>query len=78
VQSQPSGLALVPNTHKHRRKQMTPYELRFEIFKEARLIATEDFCNRREYSKDGKYIPFPSTQEIQVLANKIKDFGEEK
>jgi hypothetical protein len=57
---------------------MTPYELRFEIFKEARLIATEDFCNRREYSKDGKYIPFPSTQEIQTLADQIKNFVEEK
>jgi hypothetical protein len=49
-----------------------------EEFKEARLIATEDFCNRREYSKDGKYIPFPSTQEIQALADQIKNFVEEK
>jgi hypothetical protein len=62
---------------------MTPYELRFQIFQEARLIATEDFCSKREYfmdkgQKNGKYIPFPTVEEIQVLANKIKDFVEEK
>jgi hypothetical protein len=57
---------------------MTPYELRFEIFKEARLIATEDFCSKREAAKEGKYIPFPSVQEIQTLADQIKDFVEEK
>jgi hypothetical protein len=62
---------------------MTPYELRFEIFKEARLIATEDFCNKREYymdkdQKNSKYTPFPTVEEIQVLADQIKDFVEEK
>jgi hypothetical protein len=57
---------------------MTPYELRFEIFKEARLIATEDFCNKREAAKEGKYTPFPSVQEIQALADQIKNFVEEK
>jgi hypothetical protein len=62
---------------------MTPYELRFEIFKEARLIATEDFCSKREYLMDNGqknviYTPFPTVEEIQVLANKIKDFVEEK
>ncbi len=57
---------------------MTPYELRFQIFEEARLIATEDFANKREAAGDGVYVPFPTVEEIQVLANKIKNFVEEK
>jgi hypothetical protein len=57
---------------------MTPYELRFQIFQEARLIATEDFCNKRETAGEHKYTPFPSVQEIQALADQIKNFVEEK
>jgi hypothetical protein len=57
---------------------MTPYELRFEIFKEARLIATDDFANKREAAGEGKYTPFPTVKEIEVLADQIKDFVEEK
>ena len=58
---------------------MTPYELRFEVFKEARLIATEDFYNKKEDAKeDGRNIPFPSVRQIQALADQIKNFVEEK
>ena len=57
---------------------MTPYELRFQIFQEARLIATEDFANKREYSKEGTYVPFPTVEQIEVLADQIKDFVEKK
>ncbi len=57
---------------------MTPYELRFQIFQEARLIATDNFSNKREFVGGDIYTPFPTVEEIQVLANKIKDFVEEK
>ena len=58
---------------------MTPYELRFEIFKEARLIATEEFYNKRETAKEENvYRPFPSVKEIEALADQIKNFVEEK
>ena len=57
---------------------MTPYELRFEIFKEARLIATEDFCNKKDAAEEGTYTPFPTVEQIEVLADQIKDFVEKK
>jgi hypothetical protein len=57
---------------------MTPYELRFQIFQEARLIATEDFCNKKDTAREGTYTPFPTVEQIEVLADQIKDFVEEK
>jgi len=57
---------------------MTPYELRFQIFQEARLIATDDFCNKKETAGEHRCTPFPTVEEIQVLAEQIKNFVEEK
>lgn len=63
---------------------MTPYELRFEIFKHATKIATDSYYATRETKEmnaekvDNKkpldYDDFPSYDEIEKIAEKINRF----
>lgn len=61
---------------------MTPYELRFEIFKQARGLAESQYAASFEIvqhhnsneSKKWDYPVFPSYESIEALANKINDF----
>lgn len=75
-------------THKHTqsRKQMTPYELRFEIFKQANDLAQDEyhasFAIADECNKDNSikmdYPTFPSYEQIEKLAEKINSFVSSK
>ena len=75
-------------THKHtqRRKQMTPYELRFEIFKQAQNLADQEFHTvwqsvDRKNEMDGtslKYPTYPTYDDIEKLAEKINSFVSSK
>lgn len=65
---------------------MTPYELRFEIFKEAECLAERQY--QSEYSAacmwnennpiKVDYPTFPSYEDIEELANRINDFVSSK
>jgi hypothetical protein len=66
---------------------MTPYELRFEIFKQAYAMLQDDYCNRFEVERsknpdqalpadfDGTY---PSLDQVLVQAEIINDFVSSK
>lgn len=65
---------------------MTPYELRFEIFKQAQVYANDEYIaqynivdnhNQNTGSK-WDYPSFPSYEKIEELANKINDFVSSK
>ena len=72
--------------HTQRRKQMTPYELRFEIFKQAQNLADQEFHviwqsvdRKNEMYKDSiEYPVYPSYEQIEKLAEKINDFVSSK
>ena len=54
---------------------MTPYELRFQIFCQAQAHVLEEYHNKMERHKDtDPPVPFPSYEEIEALAHKIKNF----
>ena len=63
---------------------MTPYELRFEIFKQAYAFANDKFCVEmdiaRTWNQDARktvvmdYPEFPTYQEVEELADKINNF----
>ena len=65
---------------------MTPYELRFEIFKQANGLAQDEyhaaFATAEEWNKSNSikmdYPEFPSYEKIEKLANKINDFVSSK
>jgi hypothetical protein len=64
---------------------MTPYELRFEIFKQAMGFAEDEFhanYNLAEmWNKDKNvmdYPEFPTYEEIEALADKINNFVSSK
>lgn len=65
---------------------MTPYELRFEIFKQANGLAQDEyhasFALADEWNKNNSvkmdYPIFPSYDEIEELATKINDFVSSK
>ena len=66
---------------------MTPYELRFEIFKQAYSMLQDNYCNRLEVERsknsnlalpgdfDGTY---PSLDQVLVQAEIINDFVSSK
>lgn len=54
---------------------MTPYELRFQIFQQAQAHLSEEYHSKLERHKDtDPPVPFPSYEEIESLARKIKNF----
>jgi hypothetical protein len=61
---------------------MTPYELRFEIFKQAQSLADQEFHTTwqsvdREnelYKGSAEYPVYPSYEQIEALAFKINEF----
>lgn len=54
---------------------MTPYELRFQIFQQAQAHLFEEYHSKLERHKDtDPPVPFPSYEEIESLARKIKNF----
>lgn len=54
---------------------MTPYELRFQIFQQAQAHVLEEYHSKLERQKDtDPLVPFPSYEEIEDLARKIKNF----
>jgi len=64
---------------------MTPYELRFEIFKQANGLAQDEyhtsFARAEMLSKDDpnvKFPDFPTYEQIEELANKINTFVSSK
>jgi hypothetical protein len=68
---------------------MTPYELRFEIFKQAYHHANDEYVagynivdnhNHNQNTEIDKwnYPPFPSYEKIEELATKINDFVSNK
>jgi|TARA_R110000868_G_scaffold22680_2_gene92883 hypothetical protein len=65
---------------------MTPYELRFEIFKQAQTLADQEFHTvwqsiDRKNQSDGtslKYPTYPSYEQIEKLAEKINAFVSSK
>lgn len=67
---------------------MTPYELRFEIFKQAQNLADNKFLADvevvRVWNEDEKntvkmeYPEFPTFEHIEELANKINNFVSSK
>jgi hypothetical protein len=67
---------------------MTPYELRFEIFKQAYNFANDKFnveyeiiSSWNENSKNtvkSDYPEFPTYEEVEKLANKINNFVSSK
>lgn len=65
---------------------MTPYELRFEIFKQAQALADQEFHvtwqsvdRKNEMYKDSiEYPAYPSYEQIEALADKINDFVSSK
>ena len=65
---------------------MTPYELRFEIFKQAQNLAYQEFHTvwksiDRKNESDGtslKYPTYPSYEQIEKLAEKINAFVSSK
>ena len=76
------------NTHhtQIRRIPMTPYELRFEIFKQANGLAQDEYHAKfavveqwnNENSVKMDYPEFPSYDEIEKLADKINSFVSSK
>ena len=68
---------------------MTPYELRFEIFKQAYAHANDEYLasynivdnhNHNQNTEIDKwnYPPFPSYETIEALAEKINNFVSSK
>jgi hypothetical protein len=65
---------------------MTPYELRFEIFKQAQSLADQEFHvtwqsvdRKNEMYKDSvEYPVYPSYEQIKKLAEKINAFVSSK
>ena len=65
---------------------MTPYELRFEIFKQANGLAQDEyhasFAITDEWNKNNSikmdYPDFPSYEQIEALADKINTFVSSK
>ena len=65
---------------------MTPYELRFEIFKQAQALADQEFHvtwqsvdRKNEMYKDSiEYPAYPSYEQIEKLADKINEFVSSK
>ena len=62
---------------------MTPYELRFQIFCQAQAHVLEEYHNKVERQKHHNEwsvhpVPFPSYEEIEVLAKKIHAFVDPK
>jgi hypothetical protein len=65
---------------------MTPYELRFEIFKQANGLAQDEyhasFALADEWNKNNsvkmEYPDFPTYEQIEELANKINNFVSSK
>ena len=65
---------------------MTPYELRFEIFKQAQALADQEFHvtwqsvdRKNEMYKDSiEYPIYPSYEQIEKLADKINEFVSSK
>jgi hypothetical protein len=65
---------------------MTPYELRFEIFKQATNLAQDEYNASyeivREHNDNSEtkwnYPPFPSYEKIEKLAEKINTFVSSK
>ena len=72
--------------HTHKRKQMTPYELRFEIFKQAYAHANNEYLaaynivdnHNQNNEKKWDYPSFPSYERIEELADKINSFVSSK
>ena len=72
----------------HRRIPMTPYELRFEIFKQAYAFANDKFSieydtartwNENTMNTVKMDLPeFPTYQEVELLAEKINSFVSSK
>ncbi len=66
---------------------MTPYELRFEIFKQAYHMLSDEFCNKHDVAREwnervGKLeleLPeFPSLNQVLQQAEIINDFVSSK
>ena len=64
---------------------MTPYELRFEIFKQAQNLADQEFHvtwqstdRKREKDDSIEYPTYPSYEQIEKLAEKINAFVSSK
>ena len=64
---------------------MTPYELRFEIFKQANGLAQDEyhtaFARAEMLSKNNQNVKlpdFPTYEQIEALANKINTFVSSK
>lgn len=67
---------------------MTPYELRFEIFRQAECLVETQFSSEMEIAQRWNdnpdntikmdYPKFPSFEEIEKLANKINEFVSSK
>jgi len=60
---------------------MTPYELRFEIFKQAQSLADQEFHTtwqsvdrKKETDPSVEYPSYPSYENIEKLAEKINTF----
>ena len=74
--------------HTHRSKQMTPYELRFEIFKQAYTFANDKFsieydtarCWNENSMNTVKmdYPEYPTYEQVEKLAEKINTFVSSK
>ena len=65
---------------------MTPYELRFEIFKQAQTLADQEFHASFNIADQWNqinsvkmdYPDFPSYEQIEALADKINNFVSSK
>lgn len=65
---------------------MTPYELRFEIFKQAYNFAVDKYSASRELVENHNEIsekkwdlpPFPSYEDVEQFADKINNFVSSK
>lgn len=56
---------------------MTPYELRFQIFCQAQAHVLEEYHSKVERHRDtDPPVSFPSYEEIETLARKIRTFVE--
>jgi len=56
---------------------MTPFELRFQIFCQAQAHVLEEYHSKVERHKGtDPPVPFPSYEEIETLARKIRTFVE--
>jgi len=57
---------------------MTPYELRFEIFKQAYNMLHDEYCMKYEISSKSQFPEFPSLSLVLEQAEIINSFVSER